>query len=548
MQDFLSSRFFEGESVVESLLTANKVELIKCLQQMLPPGSPEPQDSTIIALVKTLTTAIIQAYKSEGKLQDDPLAESRERKIYLYETEVRNQLKGKVVLITGGEGCVGSNLLNKVKELGAQRVVSVDNARCHDSTPSTLIDERAVFYAADIRDYETLKGIFEAEKPAIVFHLAAQRLPGLAEIKIRDTITTNIFGTQNVIEMCEMFGVEQCIFSSTGKASRYFTTEVYAASKKVAEWLFARATQEGKVIYGAVRFTHIVENSIVSEEIDEKIKRGIVSFHAPNRFILGQNISEAVHLLLNAVVLSYPSHLKLLAVRNLGWPIDTLEIALFKIVRSGKSIPLYFKGLPPGYDEPFFYGQFNPSSRTEVNPLINALEDLFRTSDLSGDMVVTQVSPFASSTLINQLSVLQILAADPDFPEAQLKKALARTVKEVTRSIFVQAPPEQVLQILKWGVNPKRLKFEGISIEAHREIAGLLVQSLYGRLNQTNLEGVEKIRPWLDELVEVLAGLPGSDEEVAYLRAVSRNLLHSRMASGVELVGVGANTNGRLLG
>jgi len=171
-----------------------------------------------------------------------------------------------------------------------------------------------------------------------------------------------------------------------------------------------------------------------------------------------------------------------------------------------------------------------------------------RTSDLSGDMVVTQVSPFSSSTLINQLSVLQTLAADPDFPEAQLKKALARTVKEVTRSIFVQAPPEQVLQILKWGVNPKRLKFEGISIEAHQEIAGLLVQSLYGRLNQTNLGGVEKIRPSLDELVEVLAGLPGSDEEVAYLRAVSRNLLHSRLASGVELVGVGANTNGRLLG
>lgn len=548
MQDFSRYISFEGESVGEPLLAANKAELIKDLQQMLPPGSPEPQDSTIIAIVKTLTTAMIQAYKSEGKLQDDPLAESRERKIHLYETEVRNQLKGKVVLITGGEGCVGSHLLNKVKELGAQRVVSVDNARCHDSTPSTLIGERAVFYAADIRDYETLKRIFEAEKPAIVFHLAAQRLPGLAEIKIRDTITTNIFGTQNVIEMCEMFGVERCIFSSTGKASRYFTTEVYAASKKVAEWLFARAAQEGKVIYGAVRFTHIVENSIVSEEIDEKIQRGIVSFHAPNRFILGQNISEAVHLLLNAVVLSSPSHLKLLAVRNLGWPIDTLEIALFKIVRSGKSIPLYFKGLPPGYDEPFFYGQFNPSSRTEVNPLINALEDLLRTSDLSGDMVVTQVSPFSSSTLINQLSVLQILAADLDFPEAQLKKALARTVKEVTRSIFVQALPEQVLQILKWGVNPKRLKFEGISIEAHREIAGLLVQSLYGRLNQTNLGGVEKIRPWLDELVEVLAGLPGSDEEVAYLRAVSRNLLHSRMASGVELVGIGANTNGRLLG
>ena len=76
MQDFPCYLSFEGESVREPLLAAaKKAELIKDLQQMLPPGSPEPQDSTIIAIVKTLTTAMIQAYKSEGKLQDDPLAE-----------------------------------------------------------------------------------------------------------------------------------------------------------------------------------------------------------------------------------------------------------------------------------------------------------------------------------------------------------------------------------------------------------------------------------------------------------------------------------------
>jgi FlaA1/EpsC-like NDP-sugar epimerase len=62
-----------------------------------------------------------------------------------------------------------------------------------------------------------------------------------------------------VIQLCETYGVQQCIFSSTGKASRYFTNDVYAGSKKLAEWLFAQAAQQGRVKYGMVRFTHIIE-------------------------------------------------------------------------------------------------------------------------------------------------------------------------------------------------------------------------------------------------------------------------------------------------
>ena len=81
--------------------------------------------------------------------------------------------------------------------------------------------------------------VFEVEKPVIVFHLAAQRQPGLAEIKIRETVTTSLLACKHVIQLCEEYGVEHCIFSSTGKTSRYFTTRVYAASKKFAEWQFA---------------------------------------------------------------------------------------------------------------------------------------------------------------------------------------------------------------------------------------------------------------------------------------------------------------------
>jgi hypothetical protein len=65
--------------------------------------------------------------------------------------------------------------------------------------------------------------------------------------------------------------VQQCVFSSTGKASRYFTAEVYAASKKIAEWQFAQAVQQGKVTYSMVRFTHTLDNSLVAQQIDERV-------------------------------------------------------------------------------------------------------------------------------------------------------------------------------------------------------------------------------------------------------------------------------------
>jgi len=111
---------------------ASKAEIIKHIQQLVPVGSPEPQDPIILATLKSLTANLIQAYMAEGRLQEDPFADVLNRKIHLYEAEVSRKLKGKVVLVTGGEGCVGSNLLKKLVELGVKRVVSVDKARCSD--------------------------------------------------------------------------------------------------------------------------------------------------------------------------------------------------------------------------------------------------------------------------------------------------------------------------------------------------------------------------------------------------------------------------------
>lgn len=460
-----------------------KSAIIHCMQQLVPPGSPLPQDPDVITTLQALTQQLIQAYQADSGLQEDPFTEVWNRSIYLYEAEVRDRLRGQVVLVTGGEGCVGTILIEKLVKLGAKRIISVDKARFSEhavTKRATIGTTDLIFYATDIRDYPALEQIFQLEQPAIVFHLAAQRLPGLAEIQIRETVTCNIFGTQNIIQLCEAYEVRHCIYSSTGKASRYFTAEVYAASKKMAEWQLARAAQTGNVTYGMVRFTHMLNNSAFCQQYAEKVSQGqMVNVHAPHRYVVAQNVTEATHLLLNALVFAEPKKLWFLLCRNLGWPTETLEVALYKILQSGQNIPLYFQGVAAGYEEPFFRGQVDWAKPSELHTLINVIENQTRSIDASGDMIIAAASAFSQSKLEQHLARLEALIATPDLPEVKIKQGLAAAVKEIAISTMAHTSPDLLLKIWQWGIDASHLQVQGITLDTCREILDVLVEGLY---------------------------------------------------------------------
>ena len=508
-------------------------EIIQEIQRLVPPGSPEPRDPAILEHLRSLTQELIRAYQRMGRLQDDPFGDARTRQVTLAEAAVRARMRGKVILVTGGEGYVGSHLITRLLELGIDRIVSVDKVRCAEfdgaetinlvnPEPIPDVQPGVKLYAADIRDRETLKAIFAIEQPEIVFHIAAQRLPGIAEKEIRETVTSNVFGTQNVIQMCEEFRVQQCVFSSTGKASRYLTAEVYAGSKKMAEWLFAAAARRGSVRCSMVRFTHMLENSAMCQQIDEKVQQGRpVNIHAPDRYVAGQNVGEAVHLLLNALVLAEPGRLKFNLVRHLGWPTESLEVALYKILRSGQNLPIYFQGVIPGYEEDFFLGQVDWDDQIDINTLVNALETAHNaTVSPTGDTIVADLVAFSPSVLQTQLAHLQAVCADVTQPEIQIKSDLAIAIREIARSTFLQTSPQKLLRILKWGVNPKQFERGELHLEAFRDIIELLVQSLVDRLT---IEDIHSSSLSLNEFVEltaVLRTLPSVQPEVDRMRTI----------------------------
>ena len=494
-----------------SISPLSKAAIISAIQELVPPGSPEPQEPETIATLQSLTAQLIKAYQADGMLQGDPFAEVWQRSIYLYEAEVRERLTGKTVLVTGGEGCVGGALIQKLTSLGAKKIISVDHARkagclvSNEPEHAIATEVPVVYYVADIRNLPDLEAIFAAERPEVVFHLAAQRLPWLAEKQIRETVTTNIFGSQNIIQLCERYGVKHCIYSSTGKGSRYYTAEVYAATKKMTEWQFAKASREGHTCYGMVRFTHMLDNSSFCEYFDQKLQQdAIVKVHAPHRYVVGQNVGEAVHLLLNALALSQPARLKFFLCRNLGWPVETLEVALHKILQtslqSGKKIPLYFQGLVAGYEEPFFRGQVDWSQPSEVNTLINVIECQWRSIDASGDMIVSEIAPFSASILAKHLLLLRSLTDNLETAEADLRQGLGDAIKAIATSTFQQAPPARLLNIWKWGFDPRYWSSDNNQIDAyHQDLLDLLLSGLFRRLNK-----IENLTPCVDAITQYI--------------------------------------------
>jgi NADP-dependent 3-hydroxy acid dehydrogenase YdfG len=453
--------------------------ILESIWETAPIVTSEPIESETLLKLSELTSALIDV-SGRNSLNIDPFSEVYQRRVASDLPRVTANLTDKVVLITGGQGFVGTNLIAKLQEFGVKKIVSIDisTEQSQRVAIETTVNKSAApvsYYHGDVRDPHALQAIFDIERPQIVFHLAAERLPGLAETQIHQTVSTNILGCENIINLCEANRVEACIFSSTGKASRYFTPDIYAASKKIAEWLFSDYSRPKACQYGIVRFTHVVENSPVSADLDERVANGIVSMHAPDRYIYTQNIEETIALLLNALTILESGQTKILAVKDLGWPINTLDLALHKIVRSGRDIPLYFKGIPAGYERHVFLGQLDLSGTRETLPMLNVLEaDLSQISP-AGDTVISQIVPFDDRVLARCLTNIKLAIFASD---TQIKQTVIDGEKQVALSSFVLADNARLADIIAWGSNIREMSAAGVALHYHRDTLALLIEGM----------------------------------------------------------------------
>jgi len=208
---------------------------------------------------------------------------------------MEEELKGKTVLVTGGTGSIGSEIVKQIFNYEINKVIifSRDEIK-HFLIKKRILDERLETVVGDIRDYRSVQRVFEDFDIDLIYHAAAMKHVVLCEDFPIESAKTNIFGTQNVVDLAVKYGVPKLLTISTDKSA--YPVNVMGATKFIAEKITLNAN------YSCVRFGNVANSrgSVIPVFIDNLLNKKPISITDPNvtRFIIG--IPDAVKLVIKA--------------------------------------------------------------------------------------------------------------------------------------------------------------------------------------------------------------------------------------------------------
>jgi nucleoside-diphosphate-sugar epimerase len=417
----------------------NAAEIIAAMGEFVPPGRIQldpSQQAGLLAYTADLCDASPNA-ESERQRYRSVIS----RQIPMDEVMLRHWLAGKTILVTGGTGCIGSALVGQLTRYGAARIVSVSRGLTSCWTRYSSVD----YLNADVRDSSGLLQVFRKVQPDIVFHLAAQREPGLAEREVHRTVSTNVLGTANVADLADYFGVAELIHASTGKAVRPYSREVYTASKRVAEWVLAQTAARSEVAIAAARFTHVVDNAVVYRNIQRAAADNTtLRIHDPGIAFYVQSALESAQLLLRAGLGAMSGALSILAITDLGWPVSLLDLTLGTLTHMGTAAPVYFSGYDAGYEAVPFPGLYDPRTAGDVSPLLNCFEALTVAEYAGVDTALARYA--ASSTEAGEAALQELRELCADTEDGHDLRVGLDMLLWITLGATLRAAPERALR------------------------------------------------------------------------------------------------------
>ena len=343
-------------------------EIIETMLHAVPAGQARLDDAQIAAL-RDLTRSLIAA-KPEAAGEYARFLGIKQRGLCLPEAELAERLRGASVLVTGGTGCIGSTLMAQIAARQPGRLVSLSRG----TTDSWPRQASAEYVHGDVRDRRMMDELIASLRPDVIFHVTAQRSPALAEVEVHRTVTTNVFGSRNVLTAAAAAGVPQVVCASTGKALRPYSPEMYTASKRAAEWVASSVAANTDLLCSASRFTHVLDNSIIYDRLLDWAEGGVIRLHSSSIAFYVQSALESAQLLLLAFLGAQRGEFRVHAITDLGWPVSLLDVAIGLLSHKQSESPIYFSGYDPGYEEVPFPGLYDPATAGDVSPLLNAFE------------------------------------------------------------------------------------------------------------------------------------------------------------------------------
>ena len=289
---------------------------------------------------------------------------------------VTELVRGRMVLVSGAGGSIGSEICRQVAALGAKELVLLGHGENSIyATQNELLakfPELMIFpVIADVRDKLRIKRVFDTYRPQVVFHAAAHKHVPLMESNPEEAITNNIGGTLNMLDAAERVQTPHFVFISTDKAVN--PTSIMGATKLVSEKLVHDAAIRTGSAFVSVRFGNVLASrgSVVPIFEGQIARGGPVTVTDPEMCRYFMTIPEAVQLVFQAATLGKGGETFVL---DMGEPVKIVDLAtdLIKLsgLEVGRDIEIKFTGLRPGekmYEELFVDGEeFDRTSHEKI--------------------------------------------------------------------------------------------------------------------------------------------------------------------------------------
>lgn len=316
-------------------------------------------------------------------------------------------ITGATVLVTGAGGSIGSELCRQIAKYSPASLILLD---IYENTTYDIQQELKMRYGdslcihtriASIRDEDKMDFLFKNYKPNIVFHAAAHKHVPLMETSPEEAIKNNVFGTLNIVKMCDKYGVKRFIQISTDKAVN--PTNVMGTTKRICEMIIQCYNEISNTEYVAVRFGNVLgSNGSVIPLFEKQIEKGgpvTVTHPEITRFFM--TIPEAVSLVLTAGAMAKGGEIFVL---DMGDPVKINDLAenliRLKGFEPGKDIKITYTGLRPGeklYEELLMNEEGMKKTDNEKifigHPLDISKDVLFKKLDELYEMTMTNDRP-----------------------------------------------------------------------------------------------------------------------------------------------------------
>ena len=331
--------------------------------------------------------------------------------------------RNKVILITGGGGSIGSELCRQLAKMQPKQLIILD---IYENGAYDVQQELRIAYAGkmDIRieilsitNKRALEKVFATYQPQIVINAAAHKHVPLMEHNCVEAVQNNVFGTKNLIELCEAYGTERFMMVSTDKAVN--PTNVMGATKRMCEMMVQSASTHGRVSYSATRFGNVLGSagSVIPLFKKQIANGGPVTLTDKRIARYFMTIPEASQLVLASGAMAKNGELFVL---DMGHPVRILDLAESMIRLSGvQGVEIIETGLRPGeklYEE-----------------LLVKTEELDKTDNSL--IFVERDMPISQKELDEKLKILKLACetGDDDFVRDALRKVVPtfRTPEEV---------------------------------------------------------------------------------------------------------------------